>query len=315
MGVLLHWELSEHVFVCRTFNKVEKNRKLFFEKETTMREKIKSFMLLTGAILCTAVGVYFFKFSNNFTFGGITGLAVLVAKTGVMSAGDFTMIANMVLLAIGFIVFGKKFGIKTTYCSVLLSVTLSALERLYPMTHPLTDQPMLELCFAIALPAFGSALLFNAGSSSGGTDIIAMIFKKFTSLNIGKALFVSDLVITIAGCFVFDIKTGLFSFLGLGVRSLVIDTAIESLNLSKYFNVVCERPKPICDYITQQLGKSATYCEARGAFSGKQKYVIFSAMNRMQAMKLRNFIKLEDPSAFILISNTSEIIGKGFHTV
>lgn len=296
-----------------------KSRKLWeyflSNEEIRMKDKIKDFLLLTGSITCTALGIYFFKFSNNFTFGGITGLAVLIAKSGIMSAGDFTMLANMILLAIGFAVFGKGFGIKTAYCSILLSVLLSGLERIYPMTQPLTDQPMLELCFAIALPAFGSALLFNAGASSGGTDIIAMIFKKFTSLNIGKALLISDLLITIAGCFVFDIKTGLFSFLGLGVRSLIIDTAIESLNLSKYFNVVCERPKPICDFITQQLGKSATYCEAKGAFSGKQKYVIFSAMNRIQAVKLRNFIKDEDPSAFILISNTSEIIGKGFHTV
>lgn len=116
------------------------------------KSKWKSFSLLTGSILIMAVGIYFFKFANNFTFGGITGLAVLVAKTGVMSASDFTFLTNMLLLLLGFIVLGKKFGLKTAYCSTLLSVTLSLLERIYPMSHPLTDQPMLELTFAIALP-------------------------------------------------------------------------------------------------------------------------------------------------------------------
>ena len=280
-----------------------------------MKNKLKHFLLLTASTLIMAVGVYFFKFANNFTFGGITGLALLIAKTGVMSAGDFTFITNMLLLILGFIILGSKFAAKTAYCSILLSVALSALERIFPMSHPLTDQPMLELCFAIALPALGSAILFNIGSSSGGTDIIAMILKKYSSFDIGKALLVTDILITIAGCFVFDIETGLYSFLGLAIRSFMIDTFIESFNLSKYFNVVCDHPEPICDFLTHELHRSATVCQAQGAFSGKDKYIVFTALNRPQAVKLRNFIKENEPEAFILISNTSEIIGEGFHSV
>ena len=272
-----------------------------------MKEKSKSFFLLTGSILVMAIGIYFFKFANNFTFGGITGLAVLVAKTGVMSASDFTFIMNMLLFLIGLIVLGKTFALTTAYCSILLSVLLSLLERIFPMSHPLTDQPMLELAFAIALPAFSSAVLFNIGSSSGGTDVIAAIFKKYTSINIGRALLLTDLA--------FDIKTGLYSLLGLSIRSFMIDNFIESFNLSKYFNVVCSHPEPICDFITHDLMRSATIVDAQGAFSGEHRYIIFTALNRQQAIKLRNFIKQQEPGAFILISNTSEIIGKGFHNV
>lgn len=277
------------------------------------KSKLNSFATLTGSILIMAVGIYFFKFANNFTFGGITGLAVLVAKTGILSASDFTFIVNMVLLLLGFLIVGKEFAMKTAYCSILLSVTLSLLERFYPMSHPLTDQPMLELTFAIALPAFASAILFNIGSSSGGTDIIAAILKKYTNINIGKALLWTDLIITVLGCFVFDIKTGLYSFLGLAVRSLMIDNIIESFNLCKYFNVVCDNPKPICDFIMHELHRSATTCNAKGAFSGEDKFLIFSVMNRHEALRLRNYIKEVEPTAFILISNTSETIGKGFH--
>lgn len=280
-----------------------------------MKLKCKSFSLLTFSILIMGIGTYFFKFANNFTFGGITGLAVLVAKTGLLSAGDFTFITNMILLLFGFIFFGKGFGAMTAYCSILLSATLSLLERICPMTGPMTNQPMLELTFAIALPAFGSAILFNMGASSGGTDIIAMILKKYSNINIGRALMVTDLIITIAGCFIFDIQTGLYSFLGLAVRSFMIDNVIESFNLCKYFNVVCDRPDPICDYIVNTLHRSATTCMAKGAFSGEDKQIIFTVLNRHQAIKLRNFIKAEDPNAFILISNTSEIIGKGFHNI
>lgn len=280
-----------------------------------MKSQFKNFVYLTLSTLVMAVGIYFFKFSNNFTFGGITGLAVLVAKSGSISAGDFSFIANMVLLVIGFFVLGKKFAAKTAYSSILLSVALSGLERIWPMSQPLTDQPLLELIFAIALPSIGSAVLFNIGASSGGTDVVAMIMKKYTSFNIGNALLVTDLFITIAGFFVFDIQTGLYSVLGLALRSFMIDGFIESLNLSKYFNVVCKNPQPICDFIKDEMHRSATIVQAKGAFSGEDKYIIFTVMNRIEAVRLRNYIKEHSPDAFLLISNTSEIIGKGFHSI
>ncbi len=289
--------------------------KNFYVGECIMKSQLKNFCLLTGSTLIMAVGIYFFKFANNFTFGGITGLAVLVAKSGIISASDFTFVTNMILLVIGFFILGKKFAAKTGYCSILLSVSLSLLERIFPMSHPLTDQPILELAFAIALPALGSAILFNIGASSGGTDVVAMIMKKYSSLDIGNALMLTDFIITLSGCFVFDIETGLYSFLGLAARSFMIDGFIESLNLSKYFNVVCIDPKPICDFIKEKLHRSASIVQAKGAFSGEDKYIIFTVLNRVEAVKLRNFIKENHPDAFLLISNTSEIIGKGFHSI
>ena len=280
-----------------------------------MKDKIKYFLFFSFSTLLIASGTYFFKFTNNFTFGGITGLAVLVAKTGLISASDFNLVMSMVLLLVGLVILGKKFAAKTAYCSILLSFALSAMERIFPMDGALTEQPMLELCFAIALPALGSAILFNIGASSGGTDIIAMILKKYSSFDIGRALMISDAVITAAGFFIFDIETGLYSVLGLAIRSFMIDNFIESFNLSKYFNVVCDDPEPICDFIVHTLSRSASVCHAKGAYSGKDKYIIFTALNRVQAVRLRNYIRQNDPEAFILISNTSEIIGKGFHSV
>lgn len=262
-----------------------------------------------------AVGVYFFKFANNFTFGGITGLAVLVAKYTALSASDFSFIANMALMILGFLVLGSSFGLQTGYVSVLLSVALSALEKIYPMTHPLTDQPILELIFAIALPSIASAILFNVGASSGGTDVIAMIVKKYSSFNIGNALLLTDILITFGAFFAFGIKTGLYSVAGLAIRSFMIDGFIESLNLSKYFNVVCDDPDKICAFIMDELNRSATIVDAKGSFSGEDKYIIFTVLNRVEAVRLRNFIKENDPKAFLLISNTSEIIGKGFHSI
>ena len=280
-----------------------------------MKSKLKNFSLLTISTLIMAVGIYFFKFANNFTFGGITGIAVLVAKFLPISASDFSFVVNILLLIIGWIVLGKSFAEKTAYSTILLSVSLSLLERIYPMSHPLTNEPLLELIFAILLPALGSAILFNIGASSGGTDVIAMILKKYTSVDIGKGLMISDLIFTLAGFLVFNVKTGLYSLLGLIMRSALIDNFIESFNRSKYFHVVTSNATCICDFIQNDLQRGATIVNATGAFTGDDKYIILTVLSPSQAVKLRNFIKEQDPKAFLLVSNTSEIIGKGFHSV
>ena len=280
-----------------------------------MKSKLKNFSLLTISTLIMAVGIYFFKFANNFTFGGITGIAVLVTKFLPISSSDFSFVVNILLLIIGWIVLGKSFAEKTAYSTILLSISLSLLERIYPMSHPLTNEPLLELIFAILLPALGSAILFNIGASSGGTDVIAMILKKYTSVDIGKGLMISDLIFTLAGFLVFNVKTGLYSLLGLIMRSALIDNFIESFNRSKYFHVVTSNATCICDFIQNDLQRGATIVNATGAFTGDDKYIILTVLSPSQAVKLRNFIKEHDPKAFLLVSNTSEIIGKGFHSV
>ena len=280
-----------------------------------MKSKLKNFSLLTISTLIMAVGIYFFKFANNFTFGGITGIAVLVAKFLPISASDFSFVVNILLLIIGWIVLGKSFAEKTAYSTILLSISLSLLERIYPMSHPLTNEPLLELIFAILLPALGSAILFNIGASSGGTDVIAMILKKYTSVDIGMGLMISDLIFTLAGFLVFNVKTGLYSLFGLIMRSALIDNFIESFNRSKYFHVVTSNATCICDFIQNDLQRGATIVNATGAFTGDDKYIILTVLSPSQAVKLRNFIKEQDPKAFLLVSNTSEIIGKGFHSV
>lgn len=277
---------------------------------------IKNFIIITVSIFIMAVGVYFFKFPNNFTFGGVTGFAVVVAKVLPVTAGNFTFIANMVLLIIGFIFLGKSFAIKTTYASTLLSVILMVFEKVYPLNAPLTDQAMLELLFAIALPAFGSALLFYVGASSGGTDVIALLLKKYTSVQeIGVALFISDLIMIIVASFVFDIKTALFSFVGLLIKSFMIDDIIDMINRRKAVTIVCDDADTICNYITKTLQKSATVTEAYGAYSREQKYIIFTTLTKGQAVSLRNYIRKNKMMAFISVSSTSEVFGKGFSSI
>ena len=280
--------------------------------ENPVARKLAEYGLITISIWIMVVGIYFFKFPNNFAFGGVTGFSTVISKITHWSASDFTFIVNTGLLVVGFLFLGRDVGIKTVYASMLMSVSLSMLERIYPMHSPLTYEPMLELVFAVFLPAVGSAILFNIGASSGGTDIIAMIMKKHTSMNIGTVLMLVDVASVLASFFIFDAETGLFSTIGLAAKSLVIDDVIENINLCKCFNIICDNPDPICDYIIHTLNRSATVYHAEGAFSHNDKTVIMTTMKRSQALKLRNYIRKIEPTAFMLISNSSEIVGKGF---
>lgn len=275
-------------------------------------KKLAEYGTITVSIWIMVIGIYFFKFPNHFAFGGVTGLSTVISAMSGMSAGDFTFVVNNVLLVLGFIFLGTNVGIKTVYASMLMSFSLSALERICPLSAPLTKEPLLELIFAIMAPGIGSALLFEVDASSGGTDILAMILKKHTSMNIGTALLVVDIASVLLAFVVFGPTTGLFSVLGLLAKSLVIDNVIESLNLCKCFNIICDDPEPICDYIIKDLNRSATVYKAEGAYTHHDKTVIMTTMKRSQAIKLRNFIRQVEPTAFMLISNSSEIIGKGF---
>lgn len=285
-------------------------------KALIMKRSLKSmaaeYGMITGSIWIMVIGIYFFKFPNHFAFGGITGFSTLVSEVTGWSASDFTSVVNTALLVLGFLFLGRDFGVKTVYASMLMSISLSLLERLCPLTRPITQEPLLELLFAIFLPAAGTALLFHVGASSGGTDIIAMILKKHTSLNIGTVLMLVDLAAVVAAFFIFGPETGLFSTIGLAAKSLVIDDVIENINLCKCFNIICDNPDPICDYIINNLNRSATVYRAEGAFSHNEKTVIMTTMKRSQALKLRNYIRTVEPTAFMLISNSSEIVGKGF---
>lgn len=279
-----------------------------------MGKTIKEYLGITLGVMLVVFGVYFFKFPNNFSIGGVTGVAVLVSSMtkGAISSGTIVLILNLALLLVGFVFLGKGFGAKTIYGSILMSVALSALEKIYPMDAPFTSQPVLELAYAVLLPAVGAAILFNLDASTGGTDIVAMIMKKYSNINIGQALLLTDLLLTLAAFAVFGMATGLLSLLGLIFKSLVVDNVIESLNMCKYFTVICDNPHPICEYITKTLNRSATIVDAKGAFTENKREVVLTVMNRYQAIQLRRYIRQTEPSAFMLITNTSEIIGKGF---
>ncbi len=275
----------------------------------------KNFILMNLGCLLLSVGVYFFKIPNGFATGGVTGIGTIFAAVTPISAAAWIWILNIVLLILGFIFLGRDTGIKTIYCSMFYSALTYLFEIITPLSSPLSDQPFLELVYAMLLTSIGSAMIFNSESSSGGTDIIALIMKRFTTLDIGKALLVTDFIVAASSFFVFGIRTGLFSLLGLFAKAFIVDSVIESLNTCKYFVVITSKRDEISEYIIKEIHHGATVNEVVGEFTHEKKYMIHTVCKRSEAIYLRNKIKQIDPHAFTIITTSSEIIGRGFRTV
>ena len=237
-------------------------------------QTLKEYAVITAAVLIMDIGIYVFKFPNNFSFGGVSGMAVVICRFLPFTASQINLFINLLLLLVGFAV--------------------------------------LELCFAIILPALAAALLFFENASGGGTDIIAMIIKKYSTMNISTALLVTDLIVVILAFLIFDTLTGLCSVLGLIAKTLLIDKTIERMKLNKFFTIISNNPQPICDFITKDLNHSATLYDAVGAYSDQQRTVILTVVDVKQAVYLQRFIHDTEPTAFIAITKSSEIIGKGF---
>lgn len=280
-----------------------------------MQKFIKDGTMITLGTVILSIGVYFFKFPNNFATGGISGLAmVLGSLIPGLSPGTLMLVLNGLLLVAGFIIIGKGFTGRTVYCTALNSLIVWVLERICPLSAPLTSQPFMELVIAIFVIAFGSAILFNYDASSGGTDIVAMIIKKYSSMNIGKALLVSDGLIAASTILIFGVETFLFCIMGLFMKGFMVDGVIESINLCKHFTIVTTKPREMTDFIIKEMNRSATTMKAEGAFSGEEKQLVMVACRRNEAIVLKKAVKRIDEKAFMFITNTSEIVGKGFRS-
>ena len=287
----------------------------------------RNFLPINLGVLMVSAGVYFFRAPNGFSTGGVSGFSILLTRVistafpgSPITMGTLTAVLNVVLLIVGFIFLGRACGISTAYCTLAFSLELWLLEQLelIPMLSAggatLTDQPLLELLFDILLSGIGSSILFQYNATSGGTDIVAMIIKKYTSIEIGRALLFTDALIALSSLFVFGARTGLFSLMGLLMKAFLVDGVVESMNLCKCFMVITAHPAEIEAFITQRLHHTATEIDGKGVYSGSDRKVILTICRPTEAFRLKQRVKEQDPDAFIIITNSSEIIGRGFRS-
>lgn len=286
------------------------------------------FLLMNVGIIMMSLSVYFFQTPNNFTLGGVAGIAILLSNIiplAFFSQSVVMAIINVILLILGLVILGKQCTLKTIYCSLLYTLIIWLFEFVDILGHipnlpqnsfgayTLTEQPFLEMVYAILLFGVGGALVFNCGASSGGTDIIALILKKFTKLNTGVALLIIDLLVVCVSIFTFqNMEIALFSFMGLFAKSFLLDGVIESIGKTKYITIITTKPEQIAKYILEVIQHGYTKYDAEGGYTGEPKKVLVTVCKRGEALKLKTKVKEFDPEAFVIITDANEILGKGF---
>ena len=275
--------------------------------------RLTRFFWMSFAAIFMACGTHFFKYPNSFVIGGVEGMSIITSMFIPLTRAQITLIINLALLVIAFFILGNRFTIRTGYVAILNSLTAIWLDKIAPLSQPLTNNTMLELCFTLIMSSVGSAILFNIAASSGGTDIIALIIKKYSHLEVGKSLLVVDSLFTLASIWVFGIEIGLFSIFGLMVKGIFVDAMISSMNQAKMFIIITSKQEEVGSFIKEDLNRSATVINAKGLYQGRDLAVYICATSKMEAPKFRIFIKKIDPKAFITIINTSTVVGKGWH--
>lgn len=276
-------------------------------------DEFTRYVLMAFAAILMACGTHFFKYPNSFVIGGVEGMSIIASTVIPLSRPQITLIINLTLLLIAFFVLGKHFTIRTGYVAILNSLTALALDYIVPIHGSLTGNKLLELIFTLLISAFGSAILFNLAASSGGTDIIAMIIKKNSSLEVGKALLAVDSIFTIASIWIFNVEIGLLSVLGLLMKGIFVDVIIQSFNTDKLFIIITTKPDEVACFIRDDLNRSATRLAGVGIYKGVERSVFLLVLSPKEAPMFKAFIKRIDPKSFITIVNTSKIIGKGFY--
>lgn len=292
-------------------------------KSQKKKRAVLRWVLLSFGIILMSFSVYFFQTPNHFTLGGIAGLALVLGEFIPLDYEILMAIINVALLILGLIILGKQCTVRTIFCSLFYTGIIWLFEYFDIIEHineaagrvgaaTLTDEPLMELVYAILLFGIGGAIVFNCGTSSGGTDIIALILKKFTRLNVGMALMIIDMVIVLISCYTFSLEIGLFSVLGLFTKSFLLDGVIESLGKTKYITIITENHDIISDYILKVINHGYTIYDAEGGYTHKPKKVLVTVCKRNEALKLKMKIHQVDPTAFVIITDANEILGKGF---
>ena len=273
-------------------------------------KKLKEYSIITIGIILVAIALEFFFFPNGIASGGISGLALIFNDLFGLSTGAVMIISNIILFIIAFIFLGGAYGVKSIYASFGLSFILSGIEKMN--VNSITDNLVLATVFGSVIIAVGSSMVFYQGASTGGTNIIASILSKYCNMDIGKGVLISDSIVIILAIYTFGIELGLFGLLSVYLAGNLIDKFIDGFNSCKQVYIFTNKEDIIVEYIKNDIDRGCTVFKGRGGYSGKENTVILTVLDRKGFIKLKGFIKKEDPTAFITVNETSAVFGQGF---
>ena len=274
------------------------------KSKTVLRE----FALITLGTAIIAAAVFFFMQPAHLAMGSVAGLAVVLEQFLPLSIAAISMIVNVALLLLGFLLIGREFGARTVYTSLLLPVFLWLLELRFPENTSLTNDAFVDMVCCLFVVSFGQSILFSQNASSGGLDIVGKILNKFFRVNIGKAIAAVGMAIALSSALVYDKKTVVLSVLGTYLSGIVLDYFIFGTNTKRKVCIISHKQREIIAFLLDTLHSGATLYDARGAYGGFSGAEIVTIVDKNEYRQLMDFLAREDPAAFVTVYTVSEVL-------
>lgn len=275
--------------------------------KTDYKSIIKETSILTVAVAIIAAAVYFFLVPSHASVSSISGLGIVLSNFIPLPLSAITMILNVVLLIIGFFTFGREFGVKTVYTSVMLPLFLGVFERIFSDFGSMTNSQELDVLCYILVVSVGLSILFNRNASSGGLDIVAKIMNKYLHMDLGKAMSLSGMCVALSAALVYDKKTVVLSVLGTYFNGLVLDHFIFDHNIKRRVCIITKKEEELRQFIIHDLHSGATIYESIGAYNMEKRNEIITIVDKGEYQKLMNYMNREDPKAFITVYTVSDM--------
>lgn len=268
---------------------------------------IKEFVMITLGTVIIAIAVYFFMLPSRVSVGSAAALAMVLSNFIPLSVATITMIMNIVLMIVGFLMVGSEFGIKTVYCSLLLPATLGVFEWVFPDFQSITQDPILDVVSYILVVSIGLAILFPRNASSGGLDTVAKIMNKYLQMDLGTAMSVSGIAVALSSALCYDAKTVVLSVLGTYFCGIMVDYFIFGFNIKRRVCVISEHLDKIVEFVLHDLHSGATLNEIIGAYDNTHRREMITIVDRDEYKKLMEYIRQVDPKAFVTVYSVSEM--------
>ena len=272
-----------------------------------LRETVKDYLIITAATVIVSCAVFFFLEPSHVAVGSISGLAIVVSNFVPLPVSAITLIFNVSLLLVGFLLIGREFGGKTVYTSLLLPVFLGILERVFPDFESLMGDQFLDMLGYIFLVSVGLAMLFTRNASSGGLDIVAKLMNKFLRMELGKAMSVAGMAVALSAAMIYDAKTVVLSVMGTYLNGIVLDNFIFGIDRKRRVCIMSPNLEEIRQFIVHELHSGATIYESYGAYEMQPRREIITVVDKSEYAKLMQFVSRTDPRAFITVYNVGEI--------
>ena len=265
------------------------------------------------ASLLYSVSVSFFLDPNSLAPGGVTGIAIILNRLTGLATGTWLLIINIPILAIGTWKFGLRFILSTMYCTAMTSLFVNLLAPIGAVT---TD-PFLAALVGGSLMAVGLGLVFKAGATTGGTDIIIKLLRlKFPHLKTGSLFLVTDAVIVTLSAFAFkDIDVALYAGVVVVINSVLLDVVLYGRDGAKLMFIISDKYEAITKRLLEDLDIGATHISGSGAYSGKSKNVIMCVIKKQLSPKAEEIVREEDPASFLIVTGATEIFGEGYKSI